>query len=118
MIRWLPHDSATVRDVNPDWEWTLGAHLAAAQVDALNAQIWQAGGGKGKRPKPIPRPGTKGFTGEGVDAAAAALQLGSEGSTRFGTAVDLDEMATRLGLSDEMAEAAELIQRRLMGESA
>ena len=39
--------------------WTTGDHLLAAAVDALASGNWQRGGGKGKRPKPIPRPGSE-----------------------------------------------------------
>lgn len=54
-------------------DWSLSDHLSAAAVDALNAANWQRGGGKGSRPKPVPRPGVKGdnqrvlgkVTGEG-----------------------------------------------------
>lgn len=37
--------------------WTITDHLIATAVDALHAGNWQRGGGKGHRPKPIPRPG-------------------------------------------------------------
>lgn len=105
-IRWLPAASATVRSVNPDSEWTLEAHLLASIFDANQALIWQNGGGKGKRPQPLSRPGTKGFVGQGADAAAAALQSGGSGATKFGTADDIDVIAARLGFTGEMAEAA------------
>jgi hypothetical protein len=39
--------------------WSLTDQLLAAAVDALTAANWQRGGGKGKQPKRIPRPGVK-----------------------------------------------------------
>jgi len=37
--------------------WRLEHYLLAAILDSLAAANWQRGGGKGKRPKPTPRPG-------------------------------------------------------------
>jgi hypothetical protein len=37
--------------------WGTTDHLLAAVVDLLNAGNWQRGGGKGRRPKPVGRPG-------------------------------------------------------------
>lgn len=39
--------------------WTVTDHLIAVAVDALHNANWQRGGGKGLRPKPIPRPGVE-----------------------------------------------------------
>jgi hypothetical protein len=59
----------------------LDAHLAAAQVDAVNVGNWQRAGKKGaKRPKPIPRPGVK--------AAKATRQFGGAG-------ISMDEMQAK-----------------------
>lgn len=60
-------------------EWTLTDHLLAVTIDVLNAANWQRGGGKGKRPRPIPRPGVEPKQGK-----------------RFGTAVSIDELKRRL----------------------
>lgn len=58
--------------------WTLDAHLAALEVDALHVGNWQRAGRKGaRRPKPIPRPGVKQaktsrrFGGAGMSLEAA-----------------------------------------------
>lgn len=40
-------------------DWGVTEHLLAAAVDALNGANWQRGGGKGKHPKPVKRPGAK-----------------------------------------------------------
>jgi hypothetical protein len=37
--------------------WTLSDHLLACAVDALRGGNWQRSGGKGTKPKPLPRPG-------------------------------------------------------------
>lgn len=37
--------------------WGLPEHLLAAIADRLASIIWQNGGGKGQKPKPISRPG-------------------------------------------------------------
>jgi hypothetical protein len=39
--------------------WTVETHLLAGIHDRLAQANWQRGGGKGPRPKPIPRPGTR-----------------------------------------------------------
>lgn len=39
--------------------WSITDHLLATAVDALHNANWQRGGGKGLKPKPIPRPGVE-----------------------------------------------------------
>lgn len=48
---------AIYRVLNPNWEWTLTNQLLAEQLDAQILWRWIDGGKKGKKPKPIPRPG-------------------------------------------------------------
>lgn len=66
LLRQLP-ESARTRvavtdpDVLEDAPWNLTNLLLASVVDTLNLANWQRGG-KGKRPRPIPRPGTKPVT--------------------------------------------------------
>ena len=36
--------------------WTVDTHLLAGVLDALNGANFQRGGGRGKRPSPVPRP--------------------------------------------------------------
>lgn len=49
--------------------WGVQEHLTATLIDMINLARWEAGGGKGARPKPLQRPGkTEGETqhyGEG-----------------------------------------------------
>lgn len=58
VVTYAPADSALVRSIHGDAaQWDATEHLLAAAVDALNAANWQRSGGKGRRPKPVPRPG-------------------------------------------------------------
>ena len=58
IVRSLPQSSALNRSMNgTDALWTLTDYLLATVADALHMGNWQRGGGKGNRPKPIPRPG-------------------------------------------------------------
>jgi hypothetical protein len=58
VISFLPSTSATARSIHGDGSlWTAAEHLLASTVDALNAANWQRGGGKGRKPAPVPRPG-------------------------------------------------------------
>lgn len=58
LVRQLPAESATYRALGgPEASWTLSEHLLAMAVDVLRAANWQRGG-KGARPKPLPRPGS------------------------------------------------------------
>lgn len=52
-------DSALVREIegNESHQWDLDAHLLAGILDSLNSANWQRGGGRGRRPQPVPRPG-------------------------------------------------------------
>lgn len=47
---------AVYRILNPDWEWSLTNQLIAFLIDFHQMQAW-AGHRKGRKPKPIPRPG-------------------------------------------------------------
>ncbi len=59
LLRRLPATCALARDTLGDAAlWTLESHLLAVAIDALAIGNWQRGG-KGPRPKPIPRPGVK-----------------------------------------------------------
>jgi hypothetical protein len=59
-IRTSPADSAYTRTLlGPDSQWGLVAQLLAAVHDQLASGNWQRSGGKGPRPKPLPRPGIK-----------------------------------------------------------
>lgn len=59
-------------------DWMVTDYLLAAVVDALAIGNWQRGGGKGRRPRALPRPGVK-------DAA----------QKQFGTVVTMEEARRR-----------------------
>lgn len=60
VLAYLPPTSALAKSMHGDKvEWGATEHLLASAVDALNAANWQRGGGKGKRPKPVTRPGVE-----------------------------------------------------------
>lgn len=76
LVAALPRESATARAQHGEAvEWSSADYLLAAIYDVLAAGNWQRGGGKGPRPKPIPRPGKQ-----------------AEEGNRIGTAIPLDEM--------------------------
>lgn len=60
----LPRDgsSAVFRSVNPDWQWTLEAHMGAIAADGIRWLVWSKTKDASRKPprnqpKPIPRPG-------------------------------------------------------------
>lgn len=58
IISHLPPTSALGMELNgPSATWDTTDYLLAAAVDALAVANWQRGGGKGRRPKRISRPG-------------------------------------------------------------
>ena len=58
VCRHLGRDSQLYQALNPndDTSWSISEYLLASVADALNLRLWQAGGGKGSKPKPVPRP--------------------------------------------------------------
>lgn len=57
IVEEAPRSSALLRHLKPaESGWDTNSYLLAAAVDALNGANWQRGGGKGKRPEPVPRP--------------------------------------------------------------
>lgn len=57
LVRHLPVDAACRRALDAGAGWGLTEHLLAANLDTLRGANWQRSGGKGARPKPVPRPG-------------------------------------------------------------
>ena len=56
----MPPGCALHRAQDPEgWQWTPDTYLLANLVDLAAAGNWQRGGGKGRRPKPLPRPGAR-----------------------------------------------------------
>jgi hypothetical protein len=53
----LPASSALARARHGEFAtWTIDTHLLALIADVLRASNYQRGGGKGQKPKPLPRP--------------------------------------------------------------
>lgn len=60
LIDGLSQQAAYWRAVAPDDAgWGLREQLLAQQIDDFRLFCWGMGGGKGKRPEPIPRPGKR-----------------------------------------------------------
>lgn len=57
-MRYLPAEAACRRELDESAGWSLTDQLLAATLDTLRGANWQRSGGKGAKPKPIPRPGT------------------------------------------------------------
>jgi hypothetical protein len=55
----LPPQSRTKIAIDPAAEWGWQEHLLASELDALHLLLWQNGGAKRNRPKPIERPTRK-----------------------------------------------------------
>lgn len=81
VCKYLGRDSALHGALNPDDDtsWSVTEYLLAQVVDNTAARLWQAGGGKGKRPKPLPRPSDqKRHTGDLLPAAEMVDWLGAD----------------------------------------
>ena len=76
--------------------WTVDTHLLAGVLDALNGANFQRGGGRGKRPSPVPRPGEK-STAEPVRDDGSTLFGGTDGFEM--DSVSIEEMNEWLGLA-------------------
>lgn len=75
----LGRDSELYKSMNPedDTSWGVTDYLLAMVADNTASRLWQASGGKGKRPKPVPRPGDiKKFKGDSLPVADMADWLG------------------------------------------
>ena len=62
ICRRLGRDSELYRDMNPgdDTSWSVDTYLLAQLVDNSSFRLYQAAGGKGTKPKPLPRPNSDG----------------------------------------------------------
>ena len=54
-------DSELYRDLHPDDDtsWSVDTYLLAQLVDNSAFRLYQAAGGKGTKPKPVPRPNSE-----------------------------------------------------------
>lgn len=58
LVQHLPRDAAVHVAIDPSLAWSPDMHLLAFIGDQLAIANWQRAGGKGRRPKPIRRPGS------------------------------------------------------------
>lgn len=81
VCRYLGRDSKLYASMNPDDDtsWGVAEYLLATVVDNGNARLWQAAGGKGRKPKPVTRPGdVKKYGGDALPVADMAEWLGAD----------------------------------------
>ena len=79
ICRRLGRDSELYKSMNPedDTAWSVTDYLLAMVADNTAFRLWQAAGGKGKKPKPVPRPGdVKKYSGDALPVEDMADWLG------------------------------------------
>lgn len=79
VCRRLGRDSELYKSMNPDDDtsWSVTDYLLAMVADNTSFRLYQAAGGKGKKPKPVPRPGdVKRHAGDVLPVDAMADWLG------------------------------------------
>lgn len=67
--------------MNPDDDtsWSVTDYLLAMVADNTAFRLYQAAGGKGKKPKPVPRPGdVKRYGGDALPVTEMAEWLGDD----------------------------------------
>lgn len=82
LITWAPEDSPIMRAIHPEVsEWASRVKTNSILADAIDVAQWanyQRGGGKGSKPKPYPRAGSRSRTTFGkrrMDRAEARAWL-------------------------------------------
>ena len=79
ICRRLGRDSELYKSMNPDDDtsWSVTDYLLAMVADNTAFRLYQAAGGKGKKPKPVPRPGdVKRYGGDALPVADMQEWLG------------------------------------------
>ena len=79
ICRRLGRDSELYKAMNPedDTAWSVTDYLLAMIADNTAFRLWQAANGKGKKPRPVPRPGdVKRYAGDALPVADMADWLG------------------------------------------
>lgn len=79
ICRRLGRSSELYKAMNPDDDtsWSVTDYLLALVADNTAFRLWQSAGGKGRKPKPIPRPGdTKKYGGDSLPVSDMAGWLG------------------------------------------
>ena len=57
-VRHLPHDSALMRELEPQSAWSTETHALATISYQIDMLMYALGGGKGAKPRPPERPGS------------------------------------------------------------
>ena len=81
ICRRLGRDSELYKSMNPDDDtsWSVTDYLLAMVADNTSFRLYQAAGGKGKKPKPVPRPGdVKRYGGDALPVADMTAWLGAD----------------------------------------
>ena len=81
VCRRLGRDSELYKSTNPDDDtsWSVTDYLLAMVADNTSFRLYQAAGGKGKKPKPVPRPGdVKRYGGDALPVTEMAEWLGDD----------------------------------------
>lgn len=79
ICRRLGRDSELYKALNPedDTSWSVTDYLLAMIADNTQFRLWQAANGKGKKPRPVPRPGdVKKYKGDALPVDDMADWLG------------------------------------------
>lgn len=74
--------------------WQASEELLAGILDAVNGLLWQGGGGKGAKPKPVPRPSA---SRDAVEESAPKSVFGDDFEQ---DSVSLEEITAWLGLDE------------------
>lgn len=81
LCRRLGRGSELYKSLNPedDTSWGVTDYLLAVIADNTAFRLYQAAGGKGKKPKPVPRPGdSKKYRGDALQVDDMAEWLGAD----------------------------------------
>lgn len=116
VARRLGRDSQLYQEMNPDDDpsWNVKEYLLAQAVDALTMRLWQAGGGKGRKPKPVVRPGdVKKYRGDSLPMDAMRDWLGWD-TVEDAAGVDLspEDRARQIKLALTAGDARKAIAER------
>lgn len=73
LLRQLPRTSRFARALDPAAAWSIGEHLQALTLDALNGANWQRSRSRRKAPEPIKRPGATSAKDQQIAALSEQL---------------------------------------------
>lgn len=112
IVKRLGRDTELYRALHPedDTSWSISDYLLALIADQSALRLWQAGGGRGSKPKPVPRPGdepTQKHYGTAEPVESIVEWLGAEfGGMVERTPAEQRALDIRQGLADGHSRAA------------